>query len=212
VGYELGACTMLVLLGLVAAEQEDYERATEFFGEARALAVRLGERNHLAAAAQNLGLYALIRGDLAEAKALTDEALEIFREIGDERGIVPSLENLGIVALREGSLELSAELLGESLEHSQALEMPFGIFSALVGLAALAAAEGKPERAAQLLGAADAVREEAGAERYELLEARLHEETEERVCAELGEVDLAAVYATGRSLSLDAAIELGHGA
>ena len=206
VDNQLGTCTMLILLGLVAAEQEDYERATEFFAEARTLAVRLGERNHIAAAAQNLGLYALIRGDLVESKALTEEALEIFREIGDERGVLPSLENLGIVALREGRLDRAAELLLESLERSATIDYRYGIFNALVALAALAAAEGGLERAGQLLGAADSVREETGGERYELLEARLYEETTERLLTELGEVGLEASYSRGRSLSLAEAV------
>jgi predicted ATPase len=209
---DLGVSAMLIVLGVIAAEGGDYEHATALFAEGRELSGLLGERRYLSSATQNLGLYALLRGDLAEAEALTDEALEISRELGDERGIVPSLENLGIIALSEGSLDRAGELLRESLEHAQLIESPFGTFNALVALAALAAAEGRPERAGQLLGAADAVREEAGAERYEVLEARVHDETTERLRAELGEAGLAAAYANGRSLSLEAAVELGLGA
>ena len=150
-----------------------------------------------------------MRGDLDAAEALTEEALEISYKLGDERGIVPSLENLGIVALREGSLDRAAELLRESLEHSRRIESRFGIFNALVALAALAATEGRLERAGQLLGAADAVREEAGAKRYEVLEARLHEEATERLRGELGEAALGTAYAHGRALSVEAAVELG---
>ena len=212
VGHELGACTMLVVLGLVTAELGDYEHAAEVFAEARTLAVRLGERRHIAAAAQNLGLYALIRGDLAEAKALTEEALTTFQEIGDERGILPSLENLGIIALEQGRLDHAGELLHESLEHSAAIDYRYGVFNALVGLAAVAGAEESHERAAQLLGAADAIREEAGADRYELLEARLHEDTMALLRAELGDAGHAAAYESGRALAPDAAVELGLGA
>jgi predicted ATPase len=211
VGNDLAASAVLIVLGVIAAEGGDYARATALFAEGRELSGRLGERRLLSSATQNLGLYALLRGDLDEARALTDEALEISRELGDERGIVPSLENLGIIALWEGSLDRAGELLRESLEHAQAIESPFGIFNALVGLAALAAAEGRPERAGQLLGAADAVREEAEAERYEVLEARLHEETTERLRGELGEVGLAAAYADGRSLSLNDAVAYALG-
>jgi tetratricopeptide (TPR) repeat protein len=160
---------------------------------------------------QNLGLSALIRGDLDDARALTTEALENFRELGNERGIVVSLENLGIIAFGEGSLDRAGHLLRESLERSRAIEFPYGIFNALVALAALEAAEARPERAAQLLGAADAIREDAGAERYETLEAQLHEETVGRLRAELGEACDAA-YAHGRSLPAEAAVELGLGA
>ena len=206
---DLGASAVLILLGVIAAEGGDYERATALFAEARELSVRLGERRYLSSATQNLGLYALLRGDLDAAEALTEEALEISYELGDERGIVPSLENLGIVALREGSLDRAAELLRESLEHSRRIESPFGIFNALVALAALAATEGRLERAGQLLGAADAVREEAGAKRYEVLEARLHEEATERLRGELGEAALGTAYAHGRALSVEAAVELG---
>jgi predicted ATPase len=209
---DLGTAAVLIVLGVIAAEGGDYERATALFAEGRELSARLGERRYLSSATQNLGLYALLRGDLEEAEALTDEALEISRELGDERGIVPSLENLGVIALREGRLDRAGELLHESLEHAQAIESPFGIFNALIALAALAVAEGRAERAGHLLGAADAVREEAGADRYEALEGRLHEETTERLRSELGDAGLDAVYAHGRSLSLDAAVELGLGA
>jgi predicted ATPase len=209
---DLGACAVLIVLGVIAAEGGDYERATTLFADGRELSAHLGERRYLSSATQNLGLYALLRGDLDEAQALTAEALEIARELGDERGIVPSLENLGVIALREGRLDRAGELLRESLEHARAIESPFGIFNALVGLAALAVAEGRSSRAAHLLGAADAVREDAGAERYEVLEGRLHEDTAERVRAELGEAGLAAPYESGRSLSLEAAVELGLGA
>jgi hypothetical protein len=208
-GNELHGCSVLMLLGIVAAERGDYDRASSIYTEARELAERLGERTHMAAATQNLGLFALIRGDTAASKELSAEALRQFRELGNERGVLPALENLGIAELLEGRHDRARELLVESLEQSQAIDFRYGIFNALVGLAALSAAEGQAERAAQLLGAADALREEAGAERFEALEARLHDETAERLRADLGEEALAADYAHGRSLSLHAAVELG---
>jgi predicted ATPase len=212
VGNDVGTSEVLILLGVIAAEEEDYERSNALLLDAKELSAGLGERTYLSVAIpQNLGLYALIRGDLDESRALTTEALATFRELGNERGIVVSLENLGIVAFREGSLDRAGELLLESLDRSRAIEFPYGIFNALVALAALAAAEGRAERAAQLLGAADAIREDAGAERYEMLEAQLHEETTERLRAELGEA-LDAAYLHGRSLPTETAVELGLGA
>jgi predicted ATPase len=212
VGNDLGAAGTLILLGVIAGEREDNERAAALFAEGKELSVRLGERRYVSSATQNLGLYALLRGDLGEAKVLTDEALEVARELGDERGIIPSLENLGIIALREGKLDVAAALLRESLEHSRAVGSPFGTFNALVALAAVAAMDGKFDRATELLGAADVAREDAGAERYEVLEARLYEETAERVRAELGEQSFGLVYARGRALLPEAAVELGLGA
>lgn len=208
-GNDLGVAGSLILLGVIAGEREDHERAEALFAEGKELSVRLGERRYMSSATQNLGLYALLRGHLHEAKVLTDEALEVARELGDERGIIPSLENLGIVALREGRSDRAAALLRESLEHSRAVGSPFGTFNALVGLAAVAALDGKVERACELLGAADVAREDAGAERYEVLEARLYEETAARVRGELGEQNFGFVYARGRGLSRDAAVELG---
>jgi len=207
VGSDLGASAVLMLLSLLAAEEGDYDRATALEAETRELSARLGEPTHLAAATQNLGLYALIRGDTAQGKELSAESLEAFRELGDERGIISALENLGLAELFQGNLGPARELLIDSLERSQAIESRYGIFNALVALGALSAAEGNAERAAQLLGAADAVREDAGADRFEALEARLHDETTERARAELGDEAAAAAYAGGRSLSLDVLID-----
>jgi len=78
-----------------------------------------------------------------------------------------------------------------------------------VGLGAAYAGE-DPALAARLIGRADVLCEET-ASNLQQFEGRVRDETEAELRARLGEDAYAAVYAEGRALALEDALELAFG-
>jgi predicted ATPase/DNA-binding CsgD family transcriptional regulator len=158
----------------------------------------------VARAQLGLGDLARMRGDDADARKRYTEALGYLREIGARPEIARCLSGLGRVAMDLGANELARDHLTESLRLSRTIGTRIGVARGLESFAALAVSQGEPERAVLLAAAATALREAGGlpplpgarAERY-LAPAR-----------RLGDHVVARLWARGRALSADAAVDL----
>ena len=149
----------------------------------------------------------MIRADYAEARRLLEESLLIRRQLGDKAGLALSLNTLADVVLDEGAFADARPLLDESLGISRELGDQTAIAYLIEDYGGLAAAEAKLERALQLAGFAAALRETIGAPLPPAEQARV-----DRMIAPareaLPEAVVSTEWETGRSLSLDHAIEL----
>ncbi|HYA09583.1 MAG TPA: tetratricopeptide repeat protein, partial [Gaiellaceae bacterium] len=89
-------------LGIIVAQQGDFEEAARLFTESMELARRLDLPERVATALSNLGNVRLYQGRLDEARAAYVEAAAVWGAMGDRRGSVTANQNLANLDLVEG--------------------------------------------------------------------------------------------------------------
>ena len=143
--------------GFDAAAVSAYERCLP-------VARQVGDRLDQSYALTNLAMLANVRQDYPLSARYAGEALAMFRAMGDpvQQPFVQRM--LGYAAARAGQFGEARQRILESLRGNQALNDLVGVSACLVALADLAAAQGDGREALRLAGAADAARQEAGAE------------------------------------------------
>jgi predicted ATPase/DNA-binding SARP family transcriptional activator/Tfp pilus assembly protein PilF len=122
------------ILGNVAFDQEEFDRATAEYRLALEMRRRLGDRWGLASVLNNLGLVYHSQGDLALAESTFAESLSLYREIGDAQSAASTLGNLADVALTRRQPKRAGRLYQESLAIRQEIGDRVGVGDALNGL------------------------------------------------------------------------------
>jgi len=148
-GDPKGAGETLNLLGLLAGDGEEAERAERLLQEALSVLPET-DRAHRAMVLHNLARLRLQSGRDEEARALYEETLRHRRAAGDARGEAETLGNLGVLAQNGGRLEEARRLYLESLAVSRALRDRHSVAVLLHNLGEVAELEGALERAAAL--------------------------------------------------------------
>ncbi len=110
---------MTEVLGGVAREEGDYERAEALHEESLALWRELGDEQGEAGALDYLGFVAWLKGEYDRAIELCAKALSMNRYSGDKRGVISSLINLGSATLYAGDLGRAESLLKEAFDLSK---------------------------------------------------------------------------------------------
>ena len=199
-----GVSQALHMLAGLATEQEDYGQARSLASRALALDRQRGDKHAIAARLENLGNISLNQGDYEAATALFQESLALCREIGLRRVEASSLGNLANLALHLGRSGEATSLLGEGLRLAQEIGSVGEVLQMLEAAAAVALK--RPARAARLLGAAAGLRETAGVS-LQHFEREMHARTVDAVREKLGDDRFDALWAEGRAMTLDAAVE-----
>ena len=193
-------------LGRAAYTLGDYSEARTALERSVRLAKEVGDLRLRANPLTILATIMLEQGDLDEAQSLFEEALAIQRELGDTWGVSSSLASLGAVALRQRGEAPARTFFEESLVIRRQAGDRDGIAASLDDLAGVAASRGQPLGAARLHGAAAAVREAAGI----ALGRVARHELDDRLAAlrsGLGDEEFAAVWAQGRAMTLEQAVD-----
>jgi predicted ATPase/class 3 adenylate cyclase len=112
--------------GILAFMQGDYAAASAFHEQSLALHRRLGDRNGIAFAANNLANAAVLQGDYVRARSLYQQSLLISREMGEPRAVAFGLMNMADVVAREGDAERARALFEESLATFQEYQDRWG--------------------------------------------------------------------------------------
>jgi tetratricopeptide (TPR) repeat protein len=109
--------TALNVVGLVARDAGDIDRARACFSECVAIQEARGKRDRvLSAASGNLSTIALFEGDLDSARELLPRDVELSRELGNLRGLTLDLVALGDVHVDCGDAAAARPLLAEAVE------------------------------------------------------------------------------------------------
>jgi predicted ATPase/class 3 adenylate cyclase len=198
----------LFMLGAVARDRGDLERATVYAEESVAQLRAVGEPGLAAAYLSIVGDIARDRGDLERATACYEEMLAFAGRTGADYAAGFALEGLAIVARWRGDLVGAESLAREQLLVQQRLGTTGYLASGLEELALTAAATAggaRAERAARLLGAAAALRERVGIPQDPRQPAEI-ERAAASARAALGEDTWEAAFAAGRALPLEEAI------
>lgn len=198
----------LTMLGTLAEDRGDYDRAEALLMEALALQRAREDPSMIAYALQHLGLVTYGQGDFTLATARCEEALALQRSVGDGHGATTSLVYLALIACDRGEYARAAALYGESLALAAEHRTLLSVERSLAGLGAVAARCGAPERAARLFGAAEVVSNAIGIG-FKLPERAQYERARSAARAALGDAQFEAAFTSGRGLDRDAAAAEG---
>jgi len=195
-------------LGEIAMMQGDWKRAESLIDESLAISRRLGKNSAIAHSLHGRGELELARGDWPRATAALEEALELFRMERDVWNIAIATHSLAELARRSGRSRQAVSEYLEAVEMGLKFDSPQLIAECVEGLAAVAGQRGDPVRAAHLAGAADAMRERAGAS---VAYPQEHERLVSALRAAMSQQELDAAWASGRTMTTEAAIESARG-
>ncbi|CAA9549649.1 MAG: hypothetical protein AVDCRST_MAG49-1663 [uncultured Thermomicrobiales bacterium] len=203
-----GTAIASYVLGKIAEDRGEYDRAEARFDEALALYRSAGDPIWTGLSLAHLGSIAFGRGEHRRAEAVLTEALGFQRGAGHGYGAAVSLLYLGHIALWAGDPATAARRYAESLSRWRHEDFRPGIAEVLSGIAAVAGTAGDAARAARLSGAVDTLRRTIG------LPAALPERTlYERAVAQgrriLGPAEWTAEEDAGRAMSVEEALDLG---
>jgi predicted ATPase/DNA-binding CsgD family transcriptional regulator len=193
-------------LGFVAWLEGDSREAELRCGRALAYFEAAGRRQEAAAALVNLGVAAHYTGDDERASARLRRALGLAREIGYLEGVAWALHELGVIA--DSSDPEAATMLVESLAIHVQLGDRWRAASVLETIAGRCAGSA-PAGAVRLLAASHRLRQALTAP-VPPAERPAHDAALASAQAALGATEFAQCWDEGRSLSLDAAVELAR--
>jgi predicted ATPase/class 3 adenylate cyclase/DNA-binding CsgD family transcriptional regulator len=194
-------------LGHVARSRGRIDEANKLHHTALETYRSIGNEKGVAWALYDLGLAARDRGQDDEARALHEQSLALFRKLGYRWGMAWALWNLGVVAHRRGDDAAARDHFRESLELYRVLDDRRGIAQCLEGFAAVSFVAGRPAEATRLLAAADTLRTGLGAP-LALSDRREYDRILEGLKAALNSAEFDEEWRIGRTLDLDAAIQI----
>jgi tetratricopeptide (TPR) repeat protein len=202
--------TRLDVLGVVHLSFGQFDEAVAHHEEALAIAREAGDTYREMGATVNLGNVALNRHDFDRAQQLFEDAFELcvpFESL-DDLGRIRT--NLALVRNACGRIAEADAHIREVLPHFRELGNQAGLLYTVVVLASNAAAAGDDELACVLAGAT-ASAAEAVHFRFEPFEQRLHDRTVAQLRERLGDERAEELFARGRKLPFDEAVELAAG-
>lgn len=137
-----------VNLGEVNHEQEQLDRASDYFTAAHALFERLGtDHCGLAAVTHDIAEIHRERGRLDDALEGHREALRLRDSVGNRRGQASSYGALGATHVDRGELDSAAKYLKRALSLAQELDLPLLAVRTYRHLSSLHEASGQYEQA-----------------------------------------------------------------
>ncbi len=200
-----GVARSTYMLGYVAIETGDFERALPLFEEALRLMTDLGHEHYIGLATFNLAWAAEELGDTARAKDLTTDNLRRARRMGSPGLEAMALDSVAGIAHDEGRYDEALSLKRQSLRILTELgDVPHTLDS-LSRVANTQAHLGRGALAAELLSASLALHEEVGFP-VALYQQRRRDEILSVLASQLTEAEQVAAWERGRALSLEDAI------
>ena len=194
--------------GGIARDTGDLDRAERMYAESADLRRTLGDGHaSLAVVLGNLMMVALDRRDLVTARRIGEEVLAMVAD-SDQWMHAVTLQLLADVAVEEDDVFRARNLLQRALPVLQHLGT-YRLVEYIDSCAGLSAAQGQPDVAARLMGAAEAALDAMGAQIVPA-DALLRERRAEAARRHLGPHAFADLREEGRSLSLEAAVELAE--
>ncbi len=202
-----GMANMLNSLGVVAIYQSDYTRASELHAEALRLRRAASDQRGIAISLNNLGLVAHYQEDYTRAIRLFEQSIALFDEVSDERVKSAVLSNFGQSLLGLGDYQKAKSYLRDSIQVEAVLGNRADCIESLEAMGRAMATTDQVVRGVQLLGAVEALRESIQAP-LPPISRRNYERDLTRFRAQLDPRSFATAWATGRTMSLQQAIEL----
>ncbi len=151
--------------GILAFMQGDYAAASAFHEESLALRKRLGDRDAISYAINNLANTAVLLGEYGRARQLYEQGLAMAQEMGDPYGSGFGLINMADVVAREGDYAGARSRFEQGLAAFRQLGDRWAEAFALDSFAAVASRQGDLTSAEALGAQALAISRSLGDER-----------------------------------------------
>ena len=206
-GDRAGMASLYSNLAIVAEYSGDIAESRRMGLRGLEIRTELGDRWAIGASQSNLGVIAIKEGELDEARARIEEGLRLLMEVGDTWHIANAQNNLGNATRALGDHDAARASYAASLRTFRTYDDRWALAILLEDVALLAVRTGDHVHAIELVAAAAALREEIGASHAAALEDELREALAPSLDI-LGEAAAEAARAHGRSLDLDAAVDL----
>lgn len=198
----------LYALGSIALGQGDLEQAGQLYQECLTRSRDIGVTSLIGEALYGLALVAQYQGKLERAAELLEESLSIEREHEKQAWITNIQRSLGDIAASMDQPDRALRLYAESLVLSQGMQSErWEIAESLGQIAAVLGGQGCPHKAMLLFGAAESIRETTGRVLPPLYRAD-YERAVNAARVQLGESAFQIVWAEGRALTQEQAIQL----
>jgi predicted ATPase/class 3 adenylate cyclase len=199
-GDDWGIAYSLLMVGMGAAEAEEFAEGARHMAEAVDRFRALGDDHYAELAMMNLGYFCQVLGDYERADALLGAALESARAAGNRAAQARALGQLATGARQRDRLDEALELILQALPLWDEFGDPAMTARDLRRLARILAHLGRAEEAARALSASEALREQVGH-----MESWIPQENEEilaLVHAQLDDGAFAEAWADGRKLTV----------
>jgi predicted ATPase/DNA-binding SARP family transcriptional activator len=188
---------------------KDWELAESLAAESLELYREAGDPYGVATALAELGWYDLVQWRPEQAEERLAEALELRRRQGDDRRLVePLIDYAWLTLMRRNDEEARAQFV-DCLSLARQMDDQFIVAESLAGLSAQAALEGRWADAARTAGTSAAVHERIGAAPWESV-ILMQERALSLAREGLGARPFASLFAEGRGLSAEEAVEVGR--
>ena len=197
----------VLVLGLGAFEQEDYQRSYFYFHRYMELSRKLRVKNDVAYGLGGMGMSAFAQGDFQRMAEHFEEALPLFRETGFDFYSNWALRCLSVAALAQGQVERARNYLLESMPKDQGQENVSEMVFFLLHAAGVSAAESHTEFAAKLLGMINIQCESIVANDRMVGEKVFLQWITAFVRSHLDEAAFAAAWEAGKAMDLKQAVE-----
>ena len=152
----------LNMLGILAAEQGEFETTRAKFEAALEEARAVGSARVISSALVNLGNLAFYSRDLDEARRLYAESIQHFESLDELRGQALAKENLGLLALTDDNVPEAVKWLTDALDLARDGGDDREIAAAARSLAAAQIELGDPARVNELLSESLSLSRELG--------------------------------------------------
>jgi DNA-binding CsgD family transcriptional regulator len=205
VGDAWGLAMALYCLGTTTKEAGDHNVAQPLIEESMALFRMAGDQWGVALVLLGVGSLEFLRQNYRAARAAFEASLMSFQQFGDKWGVNAALHSLGEVALKQQDYVTARARLQAVLSSRWDLGDTRGMAEAFAGLAAVARAQGHRRTAAALGGASEALFESIGARMPSYDQANNDDPAD--LSNEMGENLLATIWAEGRAMTVDKAIQ-----
>lgn len=202
-GDRWGMATTLRHQGNLEADQGNYAAAHPLHEEYLTISRELADTHGIAMALYNLGDIAWSQGNDEAARSYWEECLILDQQLGIKGGSV--LGALGALAAHQGNYAEAYKMWKRSLREHQEIGDRKGVAESLEGLARGEIVAHRPERSAHLIAAASALRESLGVPVPHDDQAD-YQRTVAQLRVALGEEKFVAIWATGRSWTMEQAL------
>jgi predicted ATPase/DNA-binding SARP family transcriptional activator len=118
-GNREGMADTLNVLGMIASDQKELDRAATHYANALALYRSLDKKRRIAAMFCNLGNVAFFRGEYRRAIEMYENARDLFLDIGEAVALAMTLSNMGAAYRELGDLAQATAMLEESARYAR---------------------------------------------------------------------------------------------
>jgi predicted ATPase/class 3 adenylate cyclase len=190
--------------------KRDFSKAIEHHSRASKLLKEHGNRWSYGIAMYGFGNLYMAQRDFAKSREKYKIAMQTMQELGSTRNVSMIKSDLAHILRYEGKYPEAISAYRETIKEWQRMGHRAAIAHQLESLAFIAKALGQPDRALRLFGAAEAMRQKIEID----MTTQEREEYEKEVAdlkENIDENEFTSLWAEGRSMSMEEAIELALG-